>query len=218
MRLQVRVSALPTSGRPYNRWRPHTYARLASRVGSATSAGQLFEAGRRGDRGLFAMDTEAGEEGKNASDGSPTAEREDKEQGDGSAAAPAEAGGEEGKEEEGGDEAKEKVEGEKRKRGRKRKAAADKSGEEGEGMPKEGKRRSVVVREGATSVERPSRERKTVERFSEMSLPRSPVPKTLSFKQVRRALTQVGWILKPLSFFSKRSGFSLWISGFRREA
>ncbi|KAJ8510012.1 hypothetical protein OPV22_000446 [Ensete ventricosum] len=129
------------------------------------------------------MDTEAGEEGKNASDGSPTAEREDKEQGDGSAAAPAEAGGEEGKEEEGGDEAKEKVEGEKRKRGRKRKAAADKSGEEGEGMPKEGKRRSVVVREGATSVERPSRERKTVERFSEMSLPRSPVPKTLSFKQ-----------------------------------
>ncbi|RRT44706.1 hypothetical protein B296_00039726 [Ensete ventricosum] len=130
------------------------------------------------------MDTEAGEEGKNASDGSPTAEREDKEQGDGSAAAPAEAGGEEGKEEEGGDEAKEKVEGEKRKRGRKRKAAADKSGEEGEGMPKEGKRRSVVVREGATSVERPSRERKTVERFSEMSLPRSPVPKTLSFKQI----------------------------------
>ncbi|RWW04803.1 hypothetical protein GW17_00031952 [Ensete ventricosum] len=128
MRLQVRVSALPTSGRPYNRWRPHTYARLASRVGSATSAGQLFEAGRRGDQvtichisstwrsdspswlhhlesgdgheagsiGLFAMDTEAGEEGKNASDGSPTAEREDKEQGDGSAAAPAEAGGEGG--------------------------------------------------------------------------------------------------------------------------
>ncbi|CAL9125926.1 unnamed protein product [Musa textilis] len=129
------------------------------------------------------MDTEAGEEAKNAGDGSPTAEREDKEEGDGSPAAPAEAGREEAKEEEGGDEAKEKVEGEKRKRGRKRKAAADKSGEEGEGMPTERKRLSVVVREGATSVERPSRERKTVERFSEMSLPRSPVPKTLSFKQ-----------------------------------
>nr|XP_009382883.1 PREDICTED: protein DEK-like isoform X1 [Musa acuminata subsp. malaccensis] len=129
------------------------------------------------------MDTEAGEDAKNAGDGSPTAEQEDKEQGDGSSAAPHEAGGEESKEEEGGDVAKEKVEGEKRKRGRKRKAALDKSGEEGEGMPKERKRRSVVVREGATPVERPSRERKTVERFSEMSLPRSPVPKTLSFKQ-----------------------------------
>ncbi|THU55544.1 hypothetical protein C4D60_Mb11t07700 [Musa balbisiana] len=129
------------------------------------------------------MDTEAGEEAKNAGDGSPTAEQEDKEQGDGSPAAPPGAGGEESKEEEGGDEAKEKVEGEKRKRGRKRKAALDKSGEEGEGMPKERKRLSVVLREGATPVERPSRERKTVERFSEMSLPRSPVPKTLSFKQ-----------------------------------
>ncbi|RZS05840.1 hypothetical protein BHM03_00036397 [Ensete ventricosum] len=45
MRLQVRVSALPASGRPYDRWRPHTCARLASRVGSATSAGQLSEGG-----------------------------------------------------------------------------------------------------------------------------------------------------------------------------
>ncbi|RWW55480.1 hypothetical protein BHE74_00037886 [Ensete ventricosum] len=47
---QVRVSALPASGRPYDHWRPHTCARLASRVGSAMSAGQLSEACRRGDR------------------------------------------------------------------------------------------------------------------------------------------------------------------------
>ncbi|RWW53389.1 hypothetical protein BHE74_00040147 [Ensete ventricosum] len=57
MRLQVRVSALPASGRPYDRWRPHICARLASRVGSAMSAGQLSEAGRRGveefERGLL---------------------------------------------------------------------------------------------------------------------------------------------------------------------
>ncbi|RZS12004.1 hypothetical protein BHM03_00043386 [Ensete ventricosum] len=45
MRLQVRVSALPASGRSYDRWRPHTFARLASRVGSATSVGQLSEGG-----------------------------------------------------------------------------------------------------------------------------------------------------------------------------
>ncbi|RWW41064.1 hypothetical protein BHE74_00053479 [Ensete ventricosum] len=37
------VSALPVSGRPYDRWRPHTCVRLACRVGSATSAGQLSE-------------------------------------------------------------------------------------------------------------------------------------------------------------------------------
>ncbi|RZS24481.1 hypothetical protein BHM03_00057553 [Ensete ventricosum] len=57
MRLQVRVSALPASGRPYDRWRPHICARLASRIGSAMSAGQLSEAGRRGveefERGLL---------------------------------------------------------------------------------------------------------------------------------------------------------------------
>ncbi|RZR75717.1 hypothetical protein BHM03_00000197 [Ensete ventricosum] len=37
------VSALPVSGRPYDRWRPHTCVRLACRVGLATSAGQLSE-------------------------------------------------------------------------------------------------------------------------------------------------------------------------------
>ncbi|RWV79530.1 hypothetical protein GW17_00059315 [Ensete ventricosum] len=35
-----RVSALLVSGRPYDRWRAHTCARLASRVGLATSAGR----------------------------------------------------------------------------------------------------------------------------------------------------------------------------------
>ncbi|RRT31966.1 hypothetical protein B296_00059002 [Ensete ventricosum] len=34
-----RVSALPAPGRPYDRRRPHTCARLASRVGSTTSVG-----------------------------------------------------------------------------------------------------------------------------------------------------------------------------------
>ncbi|RZR97940.1 hypothetical protein BHM03_00027224 [Ensete ventricosum] len=42
-RTTVGDSTLPVPGRPYDHWRPHTYVRPASRVGSATSAGQLSE-------------------------------------------------------------------------------------------------------------------------------------------------------------------------------
>ncbi|RZS16559.1 hypothetical protein BHM03_00048569 [Ensete ventricosum] len=50
MRPQVRVSTLPVSCQPYDRWGPHTGIRPASRVGSTTSTGQLSDAHRRGDQ------------------------------------------------------------------------------------------------------------------------------------------------------------------------
>ncbi|CAL9098388.1 unnamed protein product [Musa textilis] len=135
------------------------------------------------------MDSAAAEETKKAGDGSPTGEaelEEEEEQGGDSPAVRAEAGGRESKEEEeqmegGGDGPTEKVVVEKRKRGRR--PRAEKSGDGEEATPKKERKRRSVVREGATPVERPSRERKTVERFSEMALPKAPVPKTPSFKQ-----------------------------------
>ncbi|RWW67038.1 hypothetical protein BHE74_00025546, partial [Ensete ventricosum] len=136
------------------------------------------------------MDSAAAEETKKAGDGPPTGEAElEEEQGGVLPAVRAEAGEEESKEEEaqtkgGGHGPTEKVVVEKRKRGRRPKAA--KSGDGQEGTPKTERKQRSVAGEGATPVERPSRERKTVERFSEMALPKAPVPKTPSFKQVRK--------------------------------
>ncbi|THU54201.1 hypothetical protein C4D60_Mb10t22550 [Musa balbisiana] len=133
------------------------------------------------------MDSAAAEETKKAGDGSPTGEAElEEEAGRDLPAVRAEAGEEESKEEEeqtetGGDGPTEKVVVEKRKRGRR--PRAEKSGDGEEGTPKKERKRRSVAREEATPVERPSRERKTVERFSEMALPKAPVPKTPSFKQ-----------------------------------
>ncbi|XP_018675521.2 DEK domain-containing chromatin-associated protein 2 isoform X2 [Musa acuminata AAA Group] len=133
------------------------------------------------------MDSAAVEETKKAGDGSPTGEAELEEEAGGNLpAVRAEAGEEESKEEEeqtegGGDGPTEKVVVEKRKRGRR--PRAEKSGDGEEGTPKKERKRRSVAREEATPVERPSRERKTVERFSEMALPKAPVPKTPSFKQ-----------------------------------
>ncbi|XP_042378590.1 protein DEK-like [Zingiber officinale] len=134
------------------------------------------------------MDSDSGvaaEEIKNAVGGSGAgdAEREVDEQ-KGEDGSPGGAGGDEEDkkvEEEGGDGAAEVAKGGKRKRGRGR-IAREKSGEgEEEGTAKR-KRRSVA-KEAATPVERPSRERKRVERFAAMSPRKTSVPKTPSFEQ-----------------------------------
>ncbi|XP_074585644.1 DEK domain-containing chromatin-associated protein 1-like [Curcuma longa] len=102
---------------------------------------------------------------------------------DGSSASLAQAGGDEESNEveeesdEGADEAA--MEG-KRKRGRGRERRGE--GEE-EGTAKKERKRRSIAREGATPVDRPSRERKRVERFAAMSPRKISVPKTPSFEQ-----------------------------------
>lgn len=56
-------------------------------------------------------------------------------------------------------------------------------GEE-EGTAKKERKRRSIAREGPTPVDRPSRERKRVERFAAMSPRKISVPKTPSFEQV----------------------------------
>lgn len=140
------------------------------------------------------MDSDSGvaaEEIKNAAGGSGTddAGREVNEQ-EGEDGSRDEAGDDaEGKEveEEGGDGVAEAAKGGKRKRGRGR-IVREKSGEgEEEGTASRKRKRRSVAREGATPVERPSRERKRVERFAAMSPRKTSVPKTPSFEQVSRS-------------------------------
>ncbi|KAG6481441.1 protein DEK-like [Zingiber officinale] len=102
---------------------------------------------------------------------------------DGSPASLAEAGGDEESnevEEEGEEGADEAAMEGKRKRGRGKEQRGE--GEEEVTAKKETKRR-LIAREGVTPVDRPSRERKRVERFAAMSPRKISVPKTPSFEQ-----------------------------------
>ncbi|XP_038984334.1 cilia- and flagella-associated protein 251-like isoform X3 [Phoenix dactylifera] len=123
------------------------------------------------------------EEKKSSEDGSPPVEGE-------AARDPAEeeaaAGGEASREaEKGVEEEEEEEEGEKKveeeKRKRKRRDAVEKGEEEGT-EKKERKRRSTA-REPATPVERPSRERKAVERYTALSPRRTSATKVLAIEQ-----------------------------------
>ncbi|XP_073098546.1 uncharacterized protein [Elaeis guineensis] len=116
------------------------------------------------------------EEKKTSEGGSPPGEGEEEAKDPAEEEEPA-AEGEQSKE--GKEREREEAE-DKRKRGKKRNTG-EKGGEEGT-EKKERKRRSVA-REPATPVERPSRERKAVERYSALSPRRASATKVLSIEQ-----------------------------------